>query len=117
MPPSVIDVRVAFDWEFALMPARGVRASPVPEISDIAGLSLLHGNTESKKPGAGPVLCAVAGLEASRGSESCAETFESERTGGTSLWAVEGRLGLGRNAGKVGDSGLVSCKIVTSDKL
>jgi hypothetical protein len=126
--------------ELELMAASGIRSSLAlaDSISGLACLSLLQGNTESKKPGCdgstvlifspsvcadavdvergvGTVRCAVRGLEGTDGSVSCDDTVDSANKDDWVRFAVEGRLGAGRNAGSVGDSGCASCRVVTSE--
>ena len=106
MPPSVIDARGALGAVFELIGIEGARRSLVLVFSSDCEASVKMGK------GAGPVFCAVVGREC--GSVSCELKVEMDNGGRTRV-AVEGRLGVGRNDGTVGDSGCVSCKVVTSE--
>jgi hypothetical protein len=58
--------------------------------------------------GTTPVRWAVVGREGTEGSVSWETIAETDNEAGGSLRAVEGLLGLGRNVGRVGDSGCMS---------
>ena len=72
---------------------------------------------KSRDHGLDVVRCAVGGLEGTSGSVLVTDSVDSDSSGATARLAVDGRLGVGRNEGTVGDSGSSLRTVLTSEKL